>query len=92
MAVCNAGLSSGLQQEDLLDEFVKYGSVEQIIMMKGKSYCFVKCVNEHQAQMIFDAIHGKSKLGQNDGVLYLSFCQDGLFYINIWRWLCLQNY
>lgn len=81
LAVCNAGLSSGLQQEDLLDEFVKYGSVEQIFMIKGKSYCFVKCFDEQQAQQIFDTIHGKSKLAQNDGVLYLSFCQNGMFLV-----------
>lgn len=85
LVVCNAGLSTGLQQEALLAEFATFGDVENIIMVRGKSYCFVKCIDQENATTIYNATHGKCRLGQNGGVLYLSFCAGGNF-VNCLYW------
>lgn len=48
-------------------------------MMPGKSYCFAVCTDEASAVNIYNETHGKSRLGQNDTVIYLSYCENGWF-------------
>lgn len=69
----------GLQQEVLLDEFSRFGTVAEIVMPREKSYCFVKCTNIFSAIAIYNAVHGKSRLGQNGGVVYLTYCVEGTY-------------
>lgn len=45
-------------------------------MQPGKSYCFVICTDELEATNIYNKTHGKSHLGQNDTVIYLSYCEN----------------
>lgn len=66
-----------MQQETLLKELSQYGSVLDIILLRYKSYCFVKCENTNSAINIYDNVNGKSPLGQYDGVLYLTYCDQG---------------
>lgn len=75
LVVCNAGLVTGLRQELLLNELERFGAVDDIVMLKGKSYCFVRCSDASNAKTIYENVHGRSELGQNDGPLYLSFCK-----------------
>lgn len=78
LVICNAGLSTGLQMDQLLEEINRVGSsVAEVIMVPGKSYCFARCSSSDQARQVYDGLHGQSKLGQHDGVLYLSYCDDG---------------
>lgn len=78
LVICNAGLSTGLAMDQLLDEINRVGgSVADVIMVPGKSYCFVRCAERELSRQVYEGLHGKSKLGQNDGVLYLSYCNDG---------------
>lgn len=49
-------------------------------MLPAKSYCFVECTNEQDSETIYQNLHGKTNLAQNDGVLYLSYCQSGTAY------------
>lgn len=77
LVVCNAGLSTGLQQEVLLDEFSRFGAVLEVVMLRDKSYCFVKCGSESCAIAIYDSVHGRSRLSQNGGVIYLSYSTAG---------------
>lgn len=81
--VCNAGLSTGLDQLAIVSEFSKYGDVSNVCLLRGKSYCFVVCSNETSAVNIFNATHAKSCLGQNQTVIYLSYCTKGWFLIHI---------
>lgn len=82
LAVCNAGLSTGLQQEQLLSEIAHFGAISDIVMLKGKSYCFVRCASVESAISIYSNAHGKSTLGQSNGPLYLSYCDEGTFALN----------
>lgn len=84
LAICNAGLSSGLQQEVLIDEVNKISPIEDIIMIPGKSYCFLKFFNLEDSINVFTAMHGKSKLGQNGVPLYLSYSVDVPTILNPW--------
>lgn len=77
LAICNAGLSTGLDQTSLVSEFTKYGTLSNICLLPGKSYCFVVCADETSAVNIFNGTHGKSLLGQNETVIYLSYCDKG---------------
>lgn len=72
-------MSTGLHEEGLLNEALKYGKVRNIVMLPGKSYCFIKCLDNNNAQQIYEGMHGKSKLAQNCNVLYLTYCLDGKF-------------
>lgn len=48
-----------------------------IVMLREKSHCFVKCSNTSSAIAIYNAVHGISRLGQNGGIVYLSYCTEG---------------
>ncbi|KAL5285706.1 ALKBH8.2 family protein [Megaselia abdita] len=45
-------------------------------MIPNKSYCFLECESIKDAELLFQSLHGKSTLGQNDSVLYLSYFVD----------------
>lgn len=78
LVICNAGLSTGLQMDQLLDEIHRHdASVLDVIMVPGKSYCFARCSDIDESRRVYERLHGRSRLGQNDGVLYLSYCSDG---------------
>lgn len=74
MVVCNAGLSTGLEREALIAEF---GDVHDVHMLRNKSYCFVVCADVSAAVKIYSEAHAKCRLGQNDTVIYLSYCETG---------------
>ncbi|XP_055700460.1 alkylated DNA repair protein alkB homolog 8 [Phlebotomus papatasi] len=84
LAICNAGLSTGLRPEGVLETIGNVGNVSEIIMLPGKSFCFLSCPTIDDSQRIFDRLHGKAKLGQNQGVIYLSFCKDLPKFENPW--------
>ncbi|KAL1377829.1 hypothetical protein pipiens_001510 [Culex pipiens pipiens] len=43
VVICNAGLSTGLQQEVLLEQVLSYGvSPEDVVLPAGKSYCYLR--------------------------------------------------
>lgn len=95
LVICNAGLSTGLQMDQLLEEINRIGRcVTDVIMVPGKSYCFARCSTVDESRLIYEGLHGKCSLGQNDGVLYLSYCADGKYtYIcNMYLILPFINY
>lgn len=51
-----------------------------MIMVPGKSFCFVKCGELKDSMRIYEGMHGQSRLAQNEGVLYLSYCDAGKKY------------
>lgn len=78
LVICNAGFSTGLKLETLLEELSKYGTIIDVVMLREKSYCFVKCKDIVDAETIYNNVNGRSKLAQNDGVVYLSYCLKGM--------------
>lgn len=78
LVVCNAGLANGMQLELLLNEANQFGSISNIVMIKEKTYCFIKCSNVENAVLVYENLHGKCTLGQHNGPLYLSYCDKGI--------------
>lgn len=79
MMLCNAGLVSGIQYEDVVHVFSKFGSVERVIMIPGKSYCFVVYHDVEAAKLAYEKLNGIMKLEKMDGPMYLLFCQGGKY-------------
>ncbi|KAJ4432479.1 hypothetical protein ANN_21098 [Periplaneta americana] len=74
--VANAGLATGLQQEQLLELSLPYGQIDGVLMLPGKSYSFIVFKDETCASKAYAAIHGKMKLNSTDsGPLYLAFTE-----------------
>ncbi|XP_053668332.1 alkylated DNA repair protein alkB homolog 8 [Anopheles marshallii] len=74
IVICNAGLSTGLQQEALLTEALQHGSIRQVRFPPGKSYSFLQCTSKPSAQSVYTALNGICTLGQDGAVLLLAFC------------------
>ncbi|XP_021928885.1 alkylated DNA repair protein alkB homolog 8 isoform X2 [Zootermopsis nevadensis] len=85
--VANAGLVTGLQQEQLLELTLPYGGVDSIIMLPGKSYCFLIFKDVLHASRAYVSIHGKIKLTPNDsGPLYLAYAERVPEFSHSWNY------
>ncbi|XP_055907239.1 alkylated DNA repair protein alkB homolog 8 [Eupeodes corollae] len=73
VAICNAGLSTGLTEDSVIQETQKYGKVSNLTMIPNKSYCFLGFDIVQEAINVFDGMHGRSELGQNSTVIYMSY-------------------
>jgi len=80
--VANAGLVTGFQQEQLLEITLPYGGVDGIVMLPGKSYCFLIFKDILSASKAYSAIHGKIKITPDaSGPLYLAYTEKGMTFI-----------
>uniref|UniRef100_A0A336M1J7 CSON010319 protein n=1 Tax=Culicoides sonorensis TaxID=179676 RepID=A0A336M1J7_CULSO len=85
IAVLNAGLLTGLTLERLLEEIHKHDvTVQEISMVPGKSYCFISFKTIEDSTKILNELNAVAPLGQNDAVLYLSYCDKILRVENPW--------
>lgn len=73
VAILNAGLSTGLTEELVLETAEKYGQIKRLLMLPNKSYCFLECAHISDAVSIVDNMHGIAQIGQNNTVVYLSY-------------------
>jgi hypothetical protein len=73
--VCNVGLVSGIEREEIVALFSEYATIQRVVMIPQRSYCFVQCSDKEQAQRAFSAIHGKLKLSGMNGPVYLLFTE-----------------
>lgn len=73
IVICNAGLVSGLTQECLIENFAKYGNISKILMIPGQSFCFIQFLEMESAIWAMNEINGVLPIGQNNGVIYLSY-------------------
>lgn len=73
----NAGLVSGVTYEQLTQLFTRYGLVERVVMIPGKSYSFVVYSTTDDAVKAFNAINGQVKLENMDGPMYLLHTPSG---------------
>ncbi|KAI8037588.1 alkylated DNA repair protein alkB homolog 8 [Drosophila gunungcola] len=77
LAILNVGLSNGLTEENLLQAANKSsGKVTEVIMLPGKSYCFVVCATLEDSQLIYLGMHNVSTIGQQGAVAYLSYIKE----------------
>ncbi|XP_037827889.1 alkylated DNA repair protein alkB homolog 8 [Lucilia sericata] len=73
VGILNAGLSTGLTEELVLETAEKYGQIKRLLMLPSKSYCFLECANVSDAVSIVNNMHGLAQIGQNQSVVYLSY-------------------
>ncbi|KAH8348140.1 hypothetical protein KR084_004707 [Drosophila pseudotakahashii] len=77
LAILNVGLSNGLTEECLLQAAATAGGkVTQVVMLPGKSYCFLVCATLEDAQRIYLGMHNVSTIGQQGAVAYLSYVKE----------------
>ncbi|XP_017148177.1 alkylated DNA repair protein alkB homolog 8 [Drosophila miranda] len=74
LAILNVGLSNGLTEESLLEAAAQTGgSVSEVAMLTGKSYCFLVCCTLEDSQLVYTGMHNVSTIGQQGAVAYLSY-------------------
>ncbi|CAH0385937.1 unnamed protein product [Bemisia tabaci] len=73
LMICNAGLVSGNQREELVQFFSSFGAIEEVSMSPGKSYSFIKFKRTHDAIKAFKEVNGQKGLPSMDSCLYLLF-------------------
>ncbi|XP_016979239.2 alkylated DNA repair protein alkB homolog 8 [Drosophila rhopaloa] len=77
LAILNVGLSNGLTEENLLQAAAKSGGkVTEVVMLPGKSYCFLVCASMEDSELIYLAMHNVSTIGQLGAVAYLSYVKE----------------
>ncbi|EDS29301.1 conserved hypothetical protein [Culex quinquefasciatus] len=77
VVICNAGLSTGLQQEVLLEQVLSYGvSPEDVVFPAGKSYCYLRFRTVQDAREVCTQMNGLAPLGQDGSVLLMAFCKE----------------
>lgn len=81
MVICNAGLCTGLDSPALINEFTKFGAVHDYYLPRNKSYCFVTCVSVSDAINIYNNTNSQCRLGQNETVIYMIYCESGIITI-----------
>uniref|UniRef100_A0A1I8PW84 tRNA (carboxymethyluridine(34)-5-O)-methyltransferase n=1 Tax=Stomoxys calcitrans TaxID=35570 RepID=A0A1I8PW84_STOCA len=73
VAILNAGLSTGLTEEVVLETAEKYGKINRLLMLPNKSYCFMECFSEEDAENIVNSMNGIAEIGQKGAVVYLGY-------------------
>ncbi|XP_053978893.1 alkylated DNA repair protein alkB homolog 8 isoform X1 [Hylaeus volcanicus] len=74
--ICNGGLVTGLQRETLQSIVDPLISKYDLVMIPNKSYCFIKCYSNKDAEHIYNQIHGCVKLKEQSTPLYASFTES----------------
>ncbi|GLH03731.1 Putative alkylated DNA repair protein alkB-like protein 8 [Gryllus bimaculatus] len=72
----NAGLTTGLQRECLVSHFTKYGIVDDVVMIPGKSYCFIVFRDANACAVAFNNLQAKQIVPDYPEVLYLAFARS----------------
>ncbi|KAF2879487.1 hypothetical protein ILUMI_26682 [Ignelater luminosus] len=75
IAICNAGLVNGLSEEVVFENFAKYGPLEKLIMLPGKSCAFVSFKMLESAMVAYNNINGKLNIAQDNKPLHLSYVE-----------------
>lgn len=83
LMVCNAGLALNVDREKIVALFSPYTTVQNVVMKRKKSYCFVECIDQSTACIAFNAIHGKLFLNEVHGPLYLLYVEKSTWSIYV---------
>lgn len=90
LAVCNAGLVTGLQRE-ILERFIgDLTSNYRLTMPPGKSYCFVDLFTAREATGFYDKVHGKLEVPDQNTVFYLLYIKTSKQTIYIFLFILLH--
>ena len=73
MIICNSGHVTGATYESLAELFSPYGNLEEIVLVPGKSFCFIKYVKVENSLNAFEGCHGIQSLSESKLAIYLSY-------------------
>ncbi|XP_076031512.1 tRNA (carboxymethyluridine(34)-5-O)-methyltransferase ALKBH8-like isoform X2 [Oratosquilla oratoria] len=72
----NAGLTTGLDEESVVELFSLYGSLENVVLVPGKQYSFVCFGNVESAEHAYETIHGVVGIRGSRFPLYLAYVEE----------------
>ena len=76
MIICNSGHVTGATYESLAELFSPHGNLEEIILVPGKSFCFIKYLKVENSLNAFEGCHGIQTLSEAKVPIYLSYVTD----------------
>uniref|UniRef100_A0A146LKU3 tRNA (carboxymethyluridine(34)-5-O)-methyltransferase n=1 Tax=Lygus hesperus TaxID=30085 RepID=A0A146LKU3_LYGHE len=76
LMICNAGLSLGVNREDLLQTFSLFGKIQSVQMVSKQSHSFVKFLTVENARACFEGCNGKMVLPNMKGPIYLLYLES----------------
>jgi hypothetical protein len=76
LAICNAGLVTGLQREILEQLITNVTSNYHLTMPPGKSYCFVDFFSISNTKEFYDKVHGNLKIPNQKTYFYLMYIKS----------------
>ncbi|KAF6215011.1 hypothetical protein GE061_009759 [Apolygus lucorum] len=74
--VCNAGLSLGVNREDILQAFRPFGKIQSVHLVSKESHSFVKFLTIEHARACFESCNGKMVLPRMNGPVYLLYLES----------------
>lgn len=77
IVICNAGLALKLSQEDVIQTFSPFGTIESVVMMPDKTYCFMVFFDKADAIVAYKSLHGKCFFPQTENLMVLAFAAEG---------------
>nr|CAI5829900.1 unnamed protein product [Callosobruchus analis] len=75
IVICNAGLVNGLSEETILEHFSVYGTLNNIVLVPGKSCSFVSYLEIDMACKAFEALNGQLTIAQDNKPVYLLYAE-----------------
>lgn len=67
---------NGLSEVVVVENFIKYGTIEQIIMIPGKSCCILTFSDINESVKAYNECSGLLNIAQNNRPVILSFCSN----------------
>lgn len=67
---------NGLSEETIFEHFIKYGELENILLLPGISCSFIGYKDIASSQKAYDDYNGKLMIAQNGHPIYLLFCEN----------------
>ncbi|XP_050525554.1 alkylated DNA repair protein alkB homolog 8-like isoform X2 [Daktulosphaira vitifoliae] len=74
--ICNRGLVDGLGRSQLVKLFSQFGTLENVVMLPFKSYCFVSYFNVDDAKKALNNINGKKNALFDHQLVYLIYTES----------------
>ncbi|CAG9772857.1 unnamed protein product [Ceutorhynchus assimilis] len=81
LAICNAGLVSGLTEEIIYEHFSQLGNLTDITLLPGKSCSFLSYDSLESSIKAYETFNGKLNIAQDNKAIYLLYV-DQIPYLN----------
>lgn len=69
-------MANGLAEETVVEHFQKYGIIDQILLVPGKSCAFLSYTDEKSAIDAYEKCNGKLNIAQDERPVYLSYVES----------------